>query len=482
MDTLELGMLPNRTMRASATVFVACLFVSLVEAQQDVGGARSPVTPWLTASLVALIGMGMLYWRSRIQASQFQGQLDALKAQLETEVEARKQDVFVREALQQRLSRAERLESLGALVGGIAHDFNNLLVGVICNAQLLQRPDLNPVARERCIEGILQSAEKATELSRKMRSYSGREPSLRQSIDLVSLVQRLQPVLQATLMEGVPIECEFTSSTCIAHADEAQVETILMGLAANARDATQSSNGNVTIRVGTEVIADVASDAQLVGERTAGGQFSYVEMEDTGAGLGADELQQIFEPFYTTKDGGRGMGLTVVLSLTNRQDGLIRCTSQPGRGTTMRVLLPAETERDAHLTKTESESSLRPHGLLVVVDDEPSILEVVSKAFATLNWETATFLSGTEAVAFVRQNADRVTCVLLDAIMPGMDGRDVAEQLSQLEKRIPIVVSSGYSSTNLQEFVQMPNVRATLTKPYSVADLASAVNRAISDE
>lgn len=434
-------------------------------------------TTWLT--LLFVTGFSAVMWRNHRRVTRINRELRDLNERLEAEMEASRASQKIRASLELRVARAERMESLGALAGGISHDFNNLLVGVVCNAQLLKRPDLTEEARERCIDGILQSADKATDLSRKMRAYAGREPSSRRAADLVALVNRLRPILESTFMDGREVRFEFEAEKLLALIDEAQVETILMSLARNARDAFDSSLGQVTIRVGTETIDDVANDSELVGERSGGGDFVFVDVEDTGRGLSSEELGRMFEPFFTTKDGGRGMGLAVVYGLVNRQDGLIRCSSRPGMGTKMRILLPKASGTEKAAPKTKELGRLPKRGRLVVVDDEQSILDVISQAFKTFEWTTENFSSGISAISFIEQNTDKIDCIILDVVMPEMGGEAIVKQLNERGIRVPIVMMSGFSSTNLNDLVSLPNVQATLNKPFSVADLVDAVNIAI---
>jgi len=425
-----------------------------------------------------LAGFAAVMWRNHLRITKINRTLRDVNTRLKDEMDAGEKHQAVRKTLEQRVARVERMESLGLLAGGIAHDFNNLLVGVVCNAQLLQRPELKVDVQERCIEGILKSAETATDLSRKMLAYAGREPSSRTNVDVVALVKNMQPIFDSTSSLGVSVEFEFLLATAYASVDKTQLEQILLNLVSNARDASGVSKQPVVVRVGRETIVDVAADSALLGRRTDGGEFVFVEVQDLGVGVTREEVAKIFEPFYRTKETGRGMGLAVVYGLVNRQDGLIRCSSEPGVGTTMRVLLPQSDAVCATTEEVKAVPRLAKQGTLVVIDDEPSILDVISRAFEPADWNAKTFVSGEEAIPFLAEHRDSIDCILLDVVMPEMGGKEVLDRIAELGIRVPIVMMSGFSNTNLNEFLTLPNVVLTMEKPFSVAELFEKVSRA----
>ena len=434
-------------------------------------------TVWLTLLLV--LGFAVVMWRNHRRVTRINRELQKANEALHAEKEALTANRKIRDALEKRVSRAERMESLGTLASNIAHDFNNLLVGVVCNAQLLKQHQLSDEARERCLDGILVAAEKSTELAQHMRAYAGREPLQRRAVDIVSLVKRVKPLLHSTFSSYVDVCYEFESESLLANVDEGQVETILISLARNARDAIGQSPGQVAIRVGSEVVLNIADESNLFGRRTNGGEFITLELQDSGAGLKQDDMDRIFEPFFTTKDDARGMDLAVVYGLVNRCDGLIRCRSTPGEGTTMTILLPrADKSVPDPVPSVVERKEMPPQSTLAVIDDETSILSAVSQAFEAHHWNALTFSSAKQALARIAKDSDRISCILLDVVMPEMNADVIVTKLHELGLTIPIVIMSGCSSTNLTDFVSMPNVKSTLNKPFSVEELIGAVNAA----
>ena len=429
-------------------------------------------------ALCFLAGFAAVLWRNHWRVTKINRKLRDVNTRLKDEMQVGEKNRTIREALEQRVARVERMESLGLLAGGIAHDFNNLLVGVVCNAQLLQRSELKSKVKHRCIDGILKSAETATDLSRKMLAYAGREPSARKNVDVVSLVKSLLPIFNSGPNLDVSVECDFQLDQAFASVDRTQFEQILLNLVSNARDASSESKRPVVVRVGRETVKDVAADSHLVGRRTEGDEFVFIEVQDRGVGMAEEEVAKIFEPFYGNKSTGRGMGLAVVYGLVNRQDGLIRCSSEPGVGTTMRVLLPESDAVGTIKDEVKEIPELAKQGTLVVIDDEASILDVISRAFEPADWNAETFLSGAEAITFIDKQRDSIDCILMDVVMPEIGGKAIVECLDQLGISVPIVMMSGFSNTNLNEFLTLPNVVLTMEKPFSVSELFEKVSRA----
>lgn len=460
------------------SVLMAILLPRVAIAESSADSTSVFQTGSATLVLCFVTGFALVMWRNQRRVSRINRELRETNEQLEAAIESSKRNQDLREALERRVARAERLESLGSLAGAISHDFNNLLVGVVCNAQLLKRPELAEDARDRCIDGILKSADKATDLSKKMRTYAGCEPTSRQPIEIVSLLKTISPLLESKFNHATKVQFDFKVNEAWAHADQAQVDKILMSLSSNVVDSINPDQGRVTFRVGKEHVENVVDDTDLVGERSSGGDFVFIEVEDNGQGIPANEIGKIFEPFFSTKDSGRGMGLAVVYGLVNRQDGLIRCVSHPGIRTTMRVLLPqSEAQKPSPPREVETKTKRLNTGNIVIVDDKQDILDVVSRSFSTYNWSAHCFRSGIRAIEFIQQQSQSIDCIVLDVVMPELSGEQVVQQLHELGIRIPIVMMSGFSNTNLNDFTTLPNVAATLNKPFSIAELVDSINR-----
>jgi len=282
---------------------------------------------WIIAGLFIIGLIGAIIW-SRLQLRAFNKQLSEEKA--------------TRTELDERVNQLNRMESLGMLAGGVAHDFNNLLVGVMCNAELMQKSgNYDDEFSSLRLGQIIASAEKASDLSRQLLSYAGDHKVSRQTTDIRVILEKMQQVLSATAGPGLELIIEPQNKSLFAKVDQTQLEQIILNLVSNAR-AASTLGSKVVVRSGAETIASVGADPSLQGNRNDGGDFVFVEVQDFGVGFSAEQAEQLFQPFYSSnKKEGYGLGLSVVKGIVNAHDGLIRVSSDNNQGTKFRILLPA---------------------------------------------------------------------------------------------------------------------------------------------
>ena len=387
----------------------------------------------------------------------------------------------VQEELTDRVAQADRMESLGALAGGIAHDFNNLLVGVVCNAEVLQMYHDQTPQSEKCLNGILKAAETASDLSRKMLAYAGRQPSEKRAADLNKLIRPIVSLAQSGLIDS-NIEFIASDKPAIANVDETQIEQVVLNLLNNASEAMGDRDGsNITVSIGAETISETNSDPFLIGAAHPPGNYVYIEVSDTGRGVSASDIRRIFEPFQSSNpQRGRGMGLSVVYGHVNRHDGLIRVRSGIGEGTSFRVLLPKSDSLPEVIRVVPGTFDLPESGYILFVDDEHIIRDVATRFIRQVDWQVTTCSSGEEAIEFFHKTSQLPDCICLDVVMPGIDGTEVVQQLAQMGIDIPVIMMSGYSNTNQEEFLKDPLVLEFLAKPFNTEQLLAAVSRAIS--
>ena len=427
--------------------------------------------------LVASIGLAVFLLRERRR-------LRKLNSQLHGEILARKKAAEERERLDLHLAQSARLESLGDLAGGIAHDFNNLLVGVLGNAELLRyTEDISERAAE-YLNGITTAAETAADLSRKMLAYAGKQQAQKTTVELNQLVHRMLPLFRSGA--GVQHNVEFfpSSHPVYTEADAGQLEQILLNLVTNAAHAMSNCKGTIRIRVGIELLDQIAADPSLFGNRREGGDFAWFEITDCGSGIAEAHLTRIFEPFYTTKDQpqSHGFGLAIVYGHVNRHDGLIRLTSIKDAGTTFRILLPRLSEfhtEDLCVHGDSSSRTLPKSVTAVIIDDQLQVLQFVQRVFQANQWTAHCFLTASEALEFLSED-HAIDCLLIDLMMPGVDGTSMLEELEQRGSEIPVVLMSGFSKTNMHELLRFRCVSSLLEKPFRRTELVKAISAAIS--
>ncbi len=409
--------------------------------------------------------------------------LRKLNERLQTEIHAREIASLERERMELHLAQSARLDSLGDLAGGIAHDFNNLLVGVLGNAELLRYSHQVTGDAAEYLDGITQSAERAADLSRKMLAYAGKQPAQKSCVELNELVGRMLPLFRPG--PGIRHQIEFVPSRhpVFTEDDEGQLDQILLNLVNNSAHAIRQGTGTISFRVGVETLEDVSHDPFLFGNRKIGGEFAWFEISDSGDGIAESDFVRVFEPFYSTrpKETSHGFGLAVVYGHVNRHNGFIRLKSVQGVGTTFRILLPRQSEFHAsHVRLSSMQDSLAAQKSLsvVIVDDQLQVLQVVERSLQTSGWVVRCFTSVGDAMEFMSDDA-KVDCVVLDLMMPGVEGTSMLEEMQQRGMDIPVVVMSGFSTTDIDDLGRFPAVTSYLQKPFKPEQLQCAIRAAV---
>ena len=406
--------------------------------------------------------------------------LRRVNRQLKCELQKSELQRQEKERIELRLAQTERLESLGSLAGGVAHDFNNLLVGVLGNAELLKYASASDDVSTRYVERIIQSAETAAELSRKMLVYAGKEPGSRKVLSLNDLIGRMMPLLRAGIGSRQTLNFEPDPEQLLTEADAGQLDQVLLNLVTNAAQAMSEAPGKVTVRTGTSALPEVTVDPPTFGVRKQGGEFVWFEVCDTGSGIPGNDLSRVFEPFFTTRKGagGHGFGLAVVYGHVNRHDGLIQVTSIMGQGSCFRILLPVSRsplpERVSESPRVPAVVSSRAR-VIVAVDDQQCVLDVLTNTLRSETTVVHAFSNVTDALEFFADH-HHVDCLLLDLMMPGLDGSAMLEEMKQRTIAVPVILVSGFSTVNLEEFLRFPCVRAVIEKPFRPAQLIETVN------
>ncbi|HYC31390.1 MAG TPA: response regulator, partial [Gemmatimonadales bacterium] len=367
--------------------------------------------------------------------------------------------------------------------GGIAHDFNNLLMGVLGNANLA-RLDLagdSPVLEN--VEHIETAALRAAELTKQMLAYSGKGQFVIQALDLSEVVQEMVHLLGTVVSKKASLRLELAKGLPAVEADATQVRQVAMNLITNASDALADGPGVITLTTGV-IQADRAYLAStLFHEGLEPGEFVFVEVKDTGCGMTAETRTRMFDPFFTTKFAGRGLGLAAVLGIVRGHHGAIRLESEPGRGTTFRVLFPSagpiRHERGGPELEVAS-GSLQGRTVLVV-DDEQLVREAVTRMLARIGVRPITVATGTEALRRLERDASVVDVVLLDMMMPEMNGEETFEEIHRLYPALPVILSSGYDEVEGSGRAAGHGLAGFIHKPYRLGELQGALERVLAD-
>jgi two-component system, cell cycle sensor histidine kinase and response regulator CckA len=377
--------------------------------------------------------------------------------------------------LERQMQQSQRLESLGQLAGGVAHDFNNLL-GVITNyaafvaEEMKRRPLLGPgdcVLSD--VEQIQLAAERAARLTHQLLAFARREIVQPRVLSLNEVVSGVMQLLQRTLGEHVELIADLEPELNFVLADPGQIEQVLINLAVNARDA-MSGGGKLTIETGNVDVDETyaASDANL-----GIGRYVALKVSDNGIGMRPEVVDRAFEPFFSTKPKGEGtgLGLATIYGIVTQAGGNVRIYSEPGIGTTITVLLPVTYQASPAAGDAPGRPEAGGSELVLVVEDEPAMREVTRRILARNGYHVITAADGYEAVDAAAKCADHIDLLLTDVVMPGMQGKEVAERICGLQPDIGVLYMSGYTQGILgAQGILEPGINL-IEKPFNEASL-----------
>ena len=386
-------------------------------------------------------------------------------------------DVTEEAEREERLRHTQKMEALGVLAGGVAHDFNNLLTAILGYAELLRleaAPGTTVESAARTIEG---AAERAAELTRGLLGFARRGKLRNEPFDLRATVREAAALLERTLDKSVRLIVELADEPLVVRGDQGQMVQAALNLAINARDA-MPDGGDLKLEV-----RRAAPPAELAASLPDDAADAWAELSvaDTGCGVPEELRARIFEPFFTTKRPGQGtgMGLAMVYGIARAHGGTVSLESAVGRGSTFVVHLPLEKDAAVAVAPpAPADDSLRP-GLVLVVDDEPFVRDAAAAMIRSLGGRPLLAEGGAEAAALFRARAAEIDLVLLDLIMPGMDGERCFRELRAIDPAARIVLCSGHDVDGRAQRVLDAGAAALLRKPYTIAELAAALGAAL---
>jgi PAS domain S-box-containing protein len=377
-----------------------------------------------------------------------------------------------RRKLETQMQQAQKLESLGVLAGGIAHDFNNLLTGILGYAELALH-DLSP-ASPACdsIREIIRTTTHAAELSRQMLAYSGKGRFVIGPLNLNEVVREMSHLLKVSLSKKAVLNLRLADNLPAVEADATQVRQVIMNLITNASEALGDRSGFISISTGAMSCDRPYLAKTWLDEQLPEGVYVYLEVSDTGCGMDEETQKKIFDPFFTTKFQGRGLGLAAALGIVRGHKGAIRLYSEPGRGTTFKILLPALDQPAAGLAKEPSEvERWRGSGTILVVDDEDTVRTVGRLLLQKAGFSVLTASDGREALERFRDHKSAIVCVLLDLTMPHMDGEETFRELRRIKEDVRVILSSGYNEQEIVGRFVEKGLAGFIQKPYKASTL-----------
>lgn len=376
--------------------------------------------------------------------------------------------------LEDQLVQAQKMESIGTLAGGIAHDFNNILSVIMGYSELVFEDGSDPEKVKSEIREVIKAAERAKDLVRHILTFSRRTETASSPLELSPLIRESLKMLRSVIPSTIEIRQELSESGLVM-SDPTQVHQIMMNLCTNASHAMDQTGGVLSVRLhNLELDGTAAHELDL-----RPGPYARLSVSDTGSGITPEVLGRIFEPYFTTKELGRGtgLGLSVVHGIVRSQQGAIVCTSTHGEGTTFDVYLPVTEPMAQDKECNQGEAPPTGTGRILFVDDEPTLVDLAERMIVRLGYDVVGRTSSLDALDSFKAQPDVFDLVITDMTMPGMTGHMLAQKLMEIRPDIPIILCTGYSENISAESAKGAGIREYVMKPLKKKELAETISR-----
>ncbi|MDX8410061.1 MAG: response regulator [Mariprofundales bacterium] len=385
------------------------------------------------------------------------------------------------EAFNAKMEHVQRLESLGVLAGGIAHDFNNILTAILGNATLIRQQLGASSTATPLLDRIDKSSMQAADLCRQMLDYAGKRKVESASADLSQLVGDMVGLLEVSIAKNVVLRLNLAEQLPLVRIDGAQIQQVIMNLVINASEAIGKRSGSISIATGlTRVDANYRDSCQFL-DALADGTYAFIEVADTGCGMSKTVQSRLFEPFYTTKFSGRGLGMSAVLGIVRSHGGTIKLYSEEKRGSTFKILLPLD-ESAVVTEDAEDENSLKTwqaSGTVLVIDDDETVREILAAMLEMLGFSVLSAEDGDVGIACYQKQPQAIDLVITDLTMPHMGGEEVFTELRRCNPAARVILCSGYDEADASLRFSGKGLAGFLHKPFKMEDLRRITHQAL---
>lgn len=382
--------------------------------------------------------------------------------------------------LQSQLEHSQRLESLGVLAGGIAHDFNNLLAAIMGNAELARKEVKEPSRATKHFDNIEETCDQAGELCKQMLAYAGKSLHTMDILEVNGLVRDMGGLIKASLDQNIDLQLRLDEQPLSIEADKAQIQQVILNFIINAAEAIGSDIGDIRIRTGMMDADRTFLDKQYNGADLPEGKYVFVTIADSGCGMTDQTIRKIFDPFFTRKETGTGLGLSVVLGIVQGHKGVIEVISKIGKGSKFRVLLPRAYQAFGKKEVLTSEiDGWQGDGTVLVVDDDPAVRKVASLFLKHFQFDVLQAADGLEGLDIFCKHQKEIVAVLLDITMPRLGGVDTMKKMREANPRIPVVMVSGYSEVEIESLAEENQPDMFVTKPFRAKNLKKALYKVL---
>jgi PAS domain S-box-containing protein len=394
------------------------------------------------------------------------------------DITARKQAEAEHRDFERKMLDTQKLESLGVLAGGIAHDFNNILTGILGQVSLARLALPAGASTHENLDSIQLRSLRAADLCKQMLAYSGQGQFVVQKHSLNRLVEETTHLLNLSISKKAGLRFNLHPTPPVIRADATQIRQVIMNLVINASEAIGDTSGVITVSTGLVQLEGGELDTKIAGLTLTAGPYASLEITDTGTGMSPATQAKIFDPFFSTKSTGRGLGLAAVLGIIRGHLGDIRLHSSPGRGTTFQVLLPClPDEFEDTVAPVSVARSPKPDcGCILVADDEEFVREPLAAFLKIRGYEVVTASSGQGAVDAYRAEPDRFALVLMDLSMPELDGAQAFTQMRSLRLAVQVVLMSGFDQREVSLRFKDGRPAGFIQKPFQPDDVIKVID------
>lgn len=382
--------------------------------------------------------------------------------------------------MEKQIQQSQKLESIGVLAGGIAHDFNNMLMVIMGNAELalLDIPESSPAIPR--LDNINMVAMSAASLCKQMLAYSGKGFFQMAPLNVTGLIHDMEQMLNTSISKKARLDLHLDKELPSIKADMSQIQQIIMNLVINASEAIGEKPGTITIKTGRINCSREYLKTFHVGNDLEEMAYVFMEISDTGCGMDKDTQGKIFDPFYTTKFTGRGLGLAAVLGIVRSHKGALKLYSEPGRGTIFKILFPAiVSSADNEKAEIRQEKDWHGSGTILVADDDEQIRNICKLMLEKIGFDVLTAQDGQNAIDVFKRNRDKIKCVILDLTMPRMDGKEACQELLLIDPFVKVIISSGYNEIEVVSSFGEKGPDGFIQKPYQLENIKEELKKVL---
>ncbi|MBR9986081.1 MAG: response regulator [Desulfosarcina sp.] len=388
-----------------------------------------------------------------------------------------------RTAIENKLQRSKKMESLGTMAGSIAHNFNNLLMVVLGNLEIAKADLPAESTAARNIQRAANASQRAADLSSMMLTYVGQLKKESIPVDLSQMVKAVLKNLDESKMANVKMDMQLADPMPLVAADADQIRQMISGFITNAIEALEAQKGRVRITTGSMRCNQDYLSTTYLKEDMPEGMYAYVEVADTGLGMDAETLGKVFDPFFSTKFTGRGLGMAAVMGIIRSHNGAIKVSSVKNEGSVFTALFPIQgiALRPGEAKKANTESAADRGSVVLLVDDDEMVMDIANQFLKRMGYTVRTASSGQKALDIFRQAPDRIDCLLLDFTMPGMDGLETMQQIRMIRPDARVIITSGYTRQQIEDrFTHVVPPDDFIQKPFEMKALKEKLHRVIS--